>query len=153
MWSTHAPAIADGRNPLGNTPDPLVFLRRYARRLLRDVHGDDMTRAMPVLRRLIAQRVTPELQLRELLEIRASLQLKHVLHMLARELGFAAWEKCKQEIAHRPDSLLDGYRLELGMFNDHQLNWFADAATAQAWQREHGGYLVAYGTQMVAVLA
>ncbi len=124
MWSTHAPLIAEGRNPLGNTPDPLVFLRRYARRLLRDVHGDDMARAMPVLRRLIA-----------------------------RELGFAAWEKCKQEIAHRPGSLLDGYRLELGMFNDYQLNWFADAAAAQAWQREHGGYLVAYGTQMVAVLA
>jgi hypothetical protein len=39
------------------------------------------------------------------------------------------------------------------MFGDYEKNWFADAATARAWQRAHGAYLVRYGEQTVAILA
>ncbi|WP_293779982.1 hypothetical protein [uncultured Oxalicibacterium sp.] len=153
MWPTHAPSIAEGRHPLGSHLDHLTFLRRYARRLLRDVRGREQARALPVLRRLIAQKVTHEIRLSELHAIRVSMQLKHILHMIARELGFPAWENCKQAINQQPDHVLDRYRIDLGMFDDYPLNWFADAETARQWQREHGGYLIAYGGQMVVVLS
>ena len=85
--------------------------------------------------------------------MRASIQLKHVLHMLARELDFSAWEICKDSIDQMSPAVLDRYRLELGMFGDYQQNWFADAATARDWQQQNGGYLINYGQQVVAILA
>jgi hypothetical protein len=108
---------------------------------------------LPILRRIIAARLMPELRITDLYAVRETVQLKHVLHMLAKELEFPAWEICKTRIDGCDAALLDRYRLELGMFGDHQKNWFADAQTALTWQREHGGYLINYGKQVVAVLA
>ena len=152
MWSTSSPVIDCSRYGLNNSPDNTSFLRRYARRLLRDVREGGTARALPILRRLIAQKITPELRLQELYAVRNSIQLKHMLHLLARELGFAAWERCKDEIDRYPASLLDRYRLDLGMYGDYQQNWFASRDLADAWQAEHGGYLIQYGRQVVAIL-
>jgi hypothetical protein len=151
MWSTSAPATS--HYPLGLELSHSAFLRRYARRLLRDVRSDAPSKAMPVLRRMIAVKLTPELRLTDLHASRSTLQLKHVLHMLARELDFPAWEICKREIDNAEPALLDRFRLELGMFGDYEKNWFADSATARAWQQKHGGYLIRYGEQTVAILA
>lgn len=153
MWSTDSPIHPDARHPLGAYLTNTEFLRRYARRLLRDVRSDEPSRTLPVLRRIVAARVTPEIRLTELHAVRATLQLKHVLHALARELDFASWECCKREIDGRPSAVLDRYRLELGMFGDYEQNWFADEQTAVTWQRENGGYLVKVGRQVVAILA
>lgn len=153
MWSTDSPLDSHARHPLGAHLDNSEFLRRYARRLLRDARSDAPSRTLPVLRRIVAARVTPEIRLTELHAVRASLQLKHVLHTLARELGFASWECCKHEINDRPSAVLDRYRLELGMFGDYRQNWFADEQTAIDWQRRNGGYLVRVGSQVAAILA
>ncbi|HWV61974.1 MAG TPA: hypothetical protein VN019_00025 [Oxalicibacterium sp.] len=153
MWSTDSPIYSSIRHPLGAQLVNSEFLRRYARRLLRDARSDEPSRTLPVLRRIVAARVTPEIRLTELHTVRATLQLKHVLHALARELGFASWESCKHEIDDRPPAMLDRYRLELGMFGDYEQNWFADEQTAVDWQRQNGGYLVRVGRQVVASLA
>lgn len=165
MWSTSLPAAVanahdagytagnNASNTSGNKLSNSDFLRRYARRLLRAARADEPSKALPVLRRIIAMQVMPELRVTELYAVRASIQLKHVLHMLARELDFTAWESCKQSIDRMPTQMLDRYRLELGMFGDYQQNWFADAATALDWQRQNGGYLIKYGQQAVAILA
>jgi len=150
MWSTSPPLIDCRRHGLNNAPDNTDFLRRYARRVLRDVREGDAVRALPILRRMIAQQVTPELRLSELYAIRASIRLKHFLHMLAHELGFSAWERCKSEVNDRPANSLDRYRMDSGMYADYQQNWFANRATADRWQSEHGGYLIQYGQQVVA---
>lgn len=151
MWSTSPPKLS--HHPLGASLENSEFLRRYARRLLRDARSPQASRAMPVLRRIVAARLVPELRLTDLYASRATLQLKHLLHMLARELGFPTWEVCKSQIDDCDSALLDRCRLELGMFGDYEKNWFADAAIARAWQRSHGGYLVRYGEQAVAILA
>jgi hypothetical protein len=91
--------------------------------------------------------------LEDLLERRATLQLKHVLHMLAKELGFPVWETCKGTVDSANTSVLDRYRSELGMFGDDKKNRIADHDTTLSWQRQHGGYLVRYGKQTVAILA
>lgn len=152
MWSTSSPVDNDTRNDLGSNLSNSEFLRRYARRLLRNARANEPGKALPVLRRIIAMKVTPELRITDLYAVRATIQLKHVLHTLARELDFAAWEICKQRIDACPAATLDRYRLELGMFGDYQQNWFADEATARDWQQANGGYLIAYGQQAVAIL-
>ncbi|MBB5391647.1 MULTISPECIES: hypothetical protein [unclassified Herbaspirillum] len=154
MWSTQFPhAIHIVEPGFGRSLANSDFLRRYAKRLLRAAHSERSSEALPVLRRIVAMQVTPEISVAELHPLRRSLQLKHVLHTLAREVGFASWELCVRQVDARPSALLDRYRMELGMFRDFETNWFPDMAAAQGWQREHGGYLIAYGTQAVAILA
>jgi len=121
--------------------------------LLRQARADEPLKTLPVLRRIIATQVMPELRVTDLYAVRASIQLKHVLHMLARELEFSAWEVCKHSIDSMPAAVLDRYRLELGMFGDYEKNWFPDMETARAWQQQNGGYLVSYGRQVVALLS
>lgn len=154
MWSTRFPQALNIAEPgFGSTLANSDFLRRYAKRLLRSVRSGRSSEALPVLRRIVAMQVTPEISVAELHSLRASLQLKHVLHTLAREVGFASWEQCARQADAQPPALLDRYRFELGMFRDFETNWFPDMGTAQHWQRRHGGYLIAYGAQAVAILA
>lgn len=152
MWSTSMPVIA-AANDFGNHLNNSEFLRRYARRLLRNARASEPSKALPVLRRISAMKVTQELRMTDIYAVRASLQLKHVLHMLGREMGFASCEACKNRIDVCSGSALDRYRLELWMFGDFQQNWFANADIAQDWQKQHGGYLIAYDRQVVAILA
>ncbi len=134
-------------SPQSNTD----FLRRHARRMLRDAHSDHPSKALPVLRRMQAVGVASTERLSESYQSRASLQLKHMLRTLAAELGYASWADCKQEIDRLPSTLLDRFRVDLGAFGDYNQLWFADAAVAQQWQRENGGHVVAYGTQAVVM--
>ena len=144
MWSTSCPV----QTTLSNSE----FLRRHARILLRHAHAQDMSIALPVLRRLLASGVVKADRLGELHETRAGIQLKHVLNMLAIELGLAGWDVCKAEIDARAPATIDRYRLDAGVFGDYEKNWFASEAAAREWQRGNGGYIVEYAGQAVAVL-
>ncbi|RKP52800.1 hypothetical protein [Trinickia fusca] len=143
MWSTTC--------PFDSTPSHTQFLRHHARRLLRAVHGD-MTRALPVLRRIVAAGVIPAHSLTALYAARTEVRLKHVFSMLATELGYADWHTCKNDIDGRDPAVLDAYRFEAAPPGDFTLNWFPDEPTARAWQAQHGGYVVRYGRQAVALL-
>lgn len=144
MWSTSCPISSSVSNS--------VYLREHARRLLRHARDGDTSAAMPVLRRLLAAKVTRAERVADLHAIRADLQLKHLLAMLATELGYASWDACKPEIDGQPPAAIDRYRLDAGAFNDFEKNWFASEADALDWQRGHGGYIVRYGEQAVAIL-
>jgi len=144
MWSTSCPVRSD----LTNTE----FLRRHARRLLRLAHANNTSSAMPVVRRVLAAGVTRAETLAELYETRAHVQLKHVLNMLALELGHFGWHACKPVLDTREPAVIDRYRFDAGAFGDYEKVWFAGAGAAREWQREHGGYIVEYGDQAVAIL-
>lgn len=153
MWSTSHPLFASSSVLAGESADNTEFLRRHARRLLRSGRDAQPSKSLPVLRRIISAGVMPELSVTDLYNVRATLQLKHVLHMLGRELGFAGWDACKHQIDSRGTEVLDRYRFEQGQFGDFRQNWFSDQQTARAWQQQNGGYIVAYGQQAVAILA
>lgn len=135
------------RSPGSNTD----FLRRYARRLLREIRSDQASRAMPVLRRVHAARVVPVERLTDLYRSRNTMQLKHMLHTLAAELGYANWDACKHDVDLRPPEALDRFRFDLGAFGDYEHIWFSDAPAARQWQQEHGGHVVVYGNQAVVM--
>jgi hypothetical protein len=144
MWSTSCPISSSVSNS--------DYLREHARRLLRHVRDGDTSAAMPVLRRLLATKATRAERVADLHEIRAELQLKHVLTMLAAELGYASWDACKLDIDGQAGAIIDRYRLDAGAFSDFEMNWFANLPEALDWQRAHGGYIVRYGEQAVAIL-
>jgi hypothetical protein len=144
MWSTSCPISSSVSNS--------DYLREHARRLLRHARDGDTSAAMPVLRRLAAANVTRAGRLADLHATRDGLQLKHLLALLAAELGYASWDDCKVDIDRQPAAAIDRYRLDAGAFNDFEKNWFANEADAREWQRGHGGYIVRYGDQAVAIL-
>ncbi|KXU88644.1 hypothetical protein CR51_34360 [Caballeronia megalochromosomata] len=144
MWSTSCPISSSVSNS--------DYLREHARRLFRHARDGDTSASMPVLRRLLAANVTRAQRLADLHASRDDLQLKHLLAMLAGELGYASWDACKLDIDTQPDASIDRYRLDAGAFNDYEKNWFANEADALEWQRAHGGYIVRYGEQAVAIL-
>lgn len=155
MWSTSHPLFKQLRTEFRTVAGESCnseFLRRHARRLVRDGRADQPSKALPVLRRVIDAGLMPELAVTDLYNVRETLQLKHILHTLARELGFASWDVCKQEIDRCEATVLDRYRFEQGQFGDFEQNWFPDEVTARAWQQENGGYIVNYGKQAVAIL-
>jgi hypothetical protein len=119
--------------------------------MLRDVRSARSSQALPVVRRVHATGVVDGVRLTDLYHARASLQLKHMLRTLARELGYATWEACKRDADRMPPSALDRFRLDLGVFGDYNKIWFADEISAQQWQAAHGGYVVAYGNQAVVM--
>jgi hypothetical protein len=144
MWSTSC--------PISSSVTHSDYLREHARRLLRLARDGDTSASLPVLRRLFAAKITRDARLADLNDTRASLQLKHVLSMLAVELGYANWDACKADIDLQPASRIDRYRLDAGAFNDFEKNWFANEAQALEWQKGNGGYIVRYGEQAVAIL-
>ncbi|WP_162065964.1 hypothetical protein [Burkholderia sp. THE68] len=144
MWSTSCPISSSVSNS--------DYLREHARRLLRHARDGDTSASMPVLRRLLAAKITRAERLADLHAIRDDLQLKHLLAMLAAELGYANWDACKSDIDAKASAIIDRYRLDAGAFNDFEKNWFANEAAALDWQRAHGGYIVRYGEQAVAIL-
>jgi hypothetical protein len=145
MWSTSCPISSSVSNS--------VYLREHARRLLRHAREGGTAASMPVLRRLLAASVTPAARLADLNAIRESLQLKHLLAMLAVELGYTGWDACKRDIDTQTAARIDRYRFDAGAFNDFEKNWFASEAEALEWQRGNGGYIVRYAEQAVAILA
>jgi len=128
------------------------FLRRHARGMLRCVHSDQPSKALPIVRRVHAAAAAGP-RVIELYHARTTLQLKHMFRTLARELGYVSWDACKRDIDRRPPEVLDRFRFDLGAFNDHEHIWFADKPSAVAWQREHGGRMVEYGSQAVVMPA
>jgi hypothetical protein len=144
MWSTSSPV----QSTLSNTE----FLRHHARRLLRHARSDESSASLPVIRRLLASGVMKTAKLADLHEARATLQLKHVLNMLAVELGHPGWDVCKSLIDAEGPQAIDRYRFDAGEFGDYEKNWFASEAAAREWQRGNGGYIVGYGDQAVAIL-
>ncbi|HYD94988.1 MAG TPA: hypothetical protein VEC01_06655 [Noviherbaspirillum sp.] len=149
MHSPHSPNSDCPGNIAGASN--AEFLRKVARRLLREAHSARPSAAMPVIRRVHRAGVLPVQRVADLYHARAALQLKHMLRMVAIELGYPGWDACKHDIDRRPASALDRFRLDLGAFGDYNQVWFATEAEAQQWQQENGGRIVVYGAQAVVM--
>jgi len=118
--------------------DPADRARREARRLLRDLRGEDVARSraaeLRFLRlRSLAAETTPSLRERA--------RLKHALAVVAEERGHESWPALERALVAPPPAF---HAPCLGGF---LLRWFADADEAAMSLRTLGGYLLPYGDQ------
>ena len=129
----------------------LAFVRRHARRLLRDARSDSLVASLPAIRMLHRCGVCrPQQSVAQIHRERHRVQLKHVLRAVAIELGFPDWERCRAQIDDLPASALDRYRLDLPGGGYPNL-WFSSEVQARQWQRSHGGDVRRYGPQAVVL--
>lgn len=123
----------------------------HARHLHRAVRSQALSSSLPVLRRLQRAGVNPELSLPAFWAARGMLQRKHILRMLAREMGFTDWEACRPHVDRCAPDAVDHLKLGhewTGRFS----HWYANEAQARAHQREHGGRLLRWGDHTVVAL-
>lgn len=119
-----------------------------AKKLHKATQSASLTRALPVLRRLLSSKVLVELSLPELKNKTDIIQRKHLLQMLAAENGYACWKDLKRAIAVKSnnDELLLPYSIELNNAGYPTL-WFAKVEEANAYADLHNGKVVIVGEQ------
>ncbi len=125
-------------------------LLRRAKRLHKDARSDSKAKALPILRRLIASKALTNLSLVDLYRDRSVIQRKHLLRMLAVEMGYSGWEVCRAELATMTMDEVNHYDLQsrnMGYPN----RWFSSLAEARAYAAEHGGKPISVGDQAVIV--
>lgn len=127
-----------------------AFLRRLAQRQLKALKSGSPAQALPVLRRLQQAGLFTQTPLSRLYHERNEVQLKHLLRMLALELGYPDWETLAPVVESLPAEHFDGplYR-EGGL--PYPSPWFRNEAEALAWQAEHGGTLHRYGDTVMVI--
>lgn len=124
---------------------------RIARNLHRAAYSESKVIALPVLRRLLATATLTAISLPELFRCRDLIQRKHILRMLAVEVGFKCWEDYRHALdAMTSDQLahFDHLRRSAGYPN----LWFSSYAEAQCYARENNGKLVQVGEQAVVLI-
>lgn len=122
----------------------------HARFLHRSACSDSLSSGLPVLRRLQEAGILARLSLPRLWTQRSMVQRKHILRMLAHEMGFADWERCKAQLARSSPEAVDHLKIGydwVGRFN----HWFADEARARVLLERHGGRLMRWGGHVVVV--
>lgn len=128
----------------------LDFVRRQARRLLRQARDERLMIAMPAVRRAHAAGLFGSRPLSALYRDRERLQLKHFLRTLALEAGYPSWERYKPVLAELPAQALGDYLVEaLSIASLHP--WFSTVEQARAYADTHGGRVVPYRGQAVVV--
>lgn len=151
MHSLASALFVSGARPVfpetSATADTLDRVLHHARRLHRAARSSSVAAAMPVIRRIHAVGVFPELSVVGLYRARASLQRKHVLRMMAIEAGHAGWEGYRAVL---PTLALDA--IAPWHLSEHVaagLNvWFSNEAEARAALGD-AVTLRRYGTQVV----
>lgn len=132
-------------------PSPSVALvLREARRLQRAAQSDSLSTSLPVLRRLLAAGLARSVSLPFAYRMRADLQRKHFLRLLALEAGFASWDAYRPVLEQAPPSDLEPLLLlSKGWALAH--HWFASTSEAQAQVDRMGGRVVRIGSHAVAL--
>jgi hypothetical protein len=121
--------------------------RIQASLLLKDLRSEDGPRARRAADRF---QVLPHFRSREpdaILEVSASIRLKHALAVVAAELGYAAWADCKRRLETPANQRLDAETFFTTMGAAYLNRWFARYDEARASLEAEGGYLFPFRRQ------
>ena len=136
----------------GSSPAVVESFLREAKRLQRAACSGDLADCLPVLRRLLAQRVFTGVTLPQLRRRQDLVQRKHTLQLLALEAGYRSWAECRRALEALPPEQAEQYHLAL-RYAGYPNHWFSSLQEAKAFASRHGGYPLAYGRQGVVVPA
>ena len=139
------------QNPQYNPECAADLVLRIARNLQRAAYSESKIVALPVLRRLLATATLTAISLPELYRSRDIIQRKHILRMLAVEVGFKCWE----DYRHALDTMsveqlshFDHLRRTAGYPN----LWFTNYDEAQVYAKENNGNALRVGNQAVVLI-
>lgn len=140
-----------GSNSKPSSTNSLIQdFKREAKKLHKQTNTTNKLRALPVIRRLINHNVFMDISVMELLNLRAEIKLKHIYHLLAREVGYQTWGELKQQMSVGFDEKKQHYSLKLKGAGYPNL-WFSNFTEAENYVRLNGGEAINVGEQAVVV--
>ncbi|WP_028022036.1 hypothetical protein [Enterovibrio calviensis] len=123
---------------------------REAKFLQKAAQSDSLAQSLPVLRRLLESKVLTNITLPELKRHSATIQRKHLLHMLAAENGESCWADFKKIISAAPQGTILPYSTEQ-LDAGYLVHWFSSVSDAKGYTHQHGGKVVKVGCQAAVV--
>lgn len=133
-----------------NSEQTLLALTREARRLHKLAVSSSKMKALPVLRRLISSGVFTRFSLVQLYQQQASIQRKHLLNLLAKEMEYGSWPLLRAALEHPEVNIHQHPSFELREIGYPNI-WFSSLDQAQEHTSRHGGKAFEVGTQAVVV--
>lgn len=135
-----------------NSEQTLLTLTREARKLHKQATSDSKMRALPVLRRLLNANIFDGVSLVELYQQQALIQRKHLLNLLAKEMGYGHWSLVRNALSHPEVNLQSHPSIELQNIGYPNL-WFSNINEAREYAAQNGGKAVEVANQAVVVEA
>ncbi len=124
---------------------------RIARNLHRAAYSESKVMALPVLRRLLTTATLTAISLPELFRCRDIIQRKHILRMLAVEVGFKCWEDYRHALDTMTADQLAHFD-HLRRTASYPNLWFSSYAEAQNYAKENNGKALRVGEQAVVLI-
>ncbi|PCK01697.1 MAG: hypothetical protein COA42_22925 [Alteromonadaceae bacterium] len=135
---------------LADKSESIKALLREAKKLHKASKSESLSKALPVLRRLISSKALTNISLLELRKNQNIVQRKHILLMLALESGHKSWAEYRQESERLPTKSNEHYTLTLRDAGYPNL-WFSSFEEAKHYTASHGGHPILVGEQAVVV--
>lgn len=145
---------SQGSQPQNQQPDTesaAGLVLRIARNLHHAAYSEAKVIALPVLRRLLATATLTAISLPELYRSRDIIQRKHILRMLAVEVGFNCWEDYRHALDTMSVAQLahfDHVRRTAGYPN----LWFSNYEEAQDYAKANNGHALRVCDQAVVLV-
>lgn len=133
-----------------NSEQTLLALTREARKLHKQALSPSKMKALPVLRRLIKAEVFNQVTLVELYQTQANIQRKHLLNLLAKEMGYGHWSLLRAALSHPEVNIHQHPSFELVGAGYPNL-WFSNMEQARDYISTEGGKAIQVGQQAVVV--
>lgn len=130
--------------------DLLIALSREARRLHKLALSNSKMKSLPVLRRLINSQVLSQLSLVELYQQQSLIQRKHLLNLLAKEMGYSHWALLKSALEH-PEVNIESHSSAVLLGVGYPNLWFSNMEKALEYTSNNSGKAVRVGEQAVVV--
>ncbi|SON49996.1 hypothetical protein [Vibrio tapetis] len=124
-----------------------------AKLLHKHVKSERKSHSLPVLRRLLNQKVLVGLSLPELQKDVSIVQRKHLLQLVSIENGFASWVAFKQTLESASDSSGQYLPERIKLKNiGYPALWFSTMDEAVSYANIHGGEAIPVGSQAVIAI-
>ena len=150
VMQPHAALVAESSSAVPDScvaADTLDRVLHHARRLHLSARSTSISAAMPVVRRIHAAGLFPELGVAALYRKRAQLQRKHLLHALAVEAGHVRWEGYRDALRTlTPEQVTQAHMTDRWPASINV--WFSNEAQARAAVGDDAR-LQRFGTQFV----
>ncbi len=124
-----------------------------AKLLHKHVKSERKSYSLPVLRRLLNQKVLVGLSLPELQKDVSIIQRKHLLQLVSIENGFVSWVEFKQTLESASDSSEQYLPERIKLKNiGYPALWFSTLNEAVSYANIHGGEAIPVGSQAVIAI-
>ena len=143
--------IHTSNTSISTTKQAIEFLLKQAKKIHRTALTRSTSQALPILRRLLINKILINISLVELNKNKTLIKRKHILQLFAAEAGYQDWGTYRKVLTSGINWQDDNYISALRHHSYPNL-WFSTLVLAQEYVSNSGGRAIKMGTQAVVLI-